>query len=97
MSQASDQDPCDDLVSAAAESELVDKGDSEVVNTAGIEYLPESGPAAVAIQAVWRGFIAKRRYVEETTTRQWVVVKVQSLFRARKARKIFSKRARCVS
>lgn len=90
--QASNQGPCDDLVDDAA-----DKDNSEVINTAVIEYPPESGPAAVALQTAWRGFITRRRYVEETTTRQWVVIKVQSLFRARKARKIFSKRARCVS
>lgn len=60
------------------------------------EYPPEFGPAAVLIQAAWRGFSARKAYEEEQVTRQWAAVKVQSFFRARRARRAFSKNMRCV-
>lgn len=63
---------------------------------AAIKYPPEAGAAVVAIQAVWRGFFARKAYEEERVTRQWAAVKVQSFFRARKARRFFAKRMRWV-
>lgn len=60
-------------------------------------FPPECSPAAVVIQAAWRGFALRKRYDEERTTRQWAAVKVQSFFRARKARRKFSKHVRYVN
>lgn len=59
-----------------------------------VEYPPGAGAAAVAIQAAWRGFFARKAYEEERVTRQWAAVKVQSFFRARRARRFFAKHMR---
>eukprot|EP00903_Cladosiphon_okamuranus_P009107 g8702.t2 len=59
-----------------------------------VEYPPEAGVTVVAIQAAWRGFFARKAYEEERVTRQWAAVKVQSFFRARRARRFFAKHMR---
>lgn len=74
---------------------IVTKINTEYRNTA-IEFPSEYGPASTAVQAVWRGFLARRRYEESRTARQWATVKVQSLFRSRKAMSVFAKHMRCV-
>ncbi|CAM9116310.1 unnamed protein product [Ectocarpus sp. 4 AP-2014] len=62
--------------------------------TAVVEHPQEWNPAAVSIQAAWRGYSARKAYEEERVTRQWAAVKVQSFFRARRARRLFNKQMR---
>lgn len=59
-----------------------------------VEYPPEFEPAAVVVETFWRGFAARMQYEEIRTTRQWAAVKLQSSYRARKARRVFSKHMR---
>ena len=87
----------DASIASVVEPEAELESECEVVTAVEVEYPPEMNPAAVVIQTTWRGFMTRKRYVEEKTTRQWVAIKVQSLFRAIKARRVFAKHARCVS
>lgn len=59
-----------------------------------VDYPPVYRQAAVVIQAIWRGFSARRRYEEEKVTRHWVVVRLQSLFWGRRARRAYATRLR---
>lgn len=78
--------PCDSPpVDAAADDSLVVE-----------DYPLEHHAAAVMLSAMWRGFSARKEYEEKIVTRQWAAVKVQSFFRARKARTVFAKRMRYV-
>ncbi|CAM9337704.1 unnamed protein product [Ectocarpus fasciculatus] len=68
--------------------------ESDNTGTAVVEHPPEWDPAAVSIQAAWRGYSARKAYEEERVTRQWAAVKVQSFFRVRRARRLFNKQMR---
>lgn len=68
--------------------------ESDDTGTAVVEHPSEWDPAAVSIQAAWRGYSARKAYEEERVTRQWAAVKVQSFFRVRRARRLFNKQMR---
>lgn len=57
----------------------------QAVNSPGI-HPAESTRAAVTLQAAFRGFLARKQYDMVRTTRLWAAVKVQSAFRAKKAK-----------
>lgn len=87
-----DQDQVDRGGEGGETTETAETKDAEVV----VDYPPEAGAAAVAIQTAWRGFSARKAYEEEVVTRQWAAVKVQSFFRSRRARRVFAKHMRWV-
>ncbi|CAM9103157.1 unnamed protein product, partial [Choristocarpus tenellus] len=74
---------------------ILDGNSSSAILVEATEMFPLEYIAAVAcVQTVWRGWVARKDYGEKLILQEWAAVKIQSLFRARIARRIMSQKIR---
>lgn len=91
-----DGDGATELVDQAGNQQHVAETAPDTMAIERAQYPPGFDPAAVVVQASWRGFAARKKYEEIQTTRQWAAVKLQSYFRGRQARRVYSRRIRYI-